>query len=110
MNEAKRIFSAGPVLWIIIFAALVASAYNNLSSSQTIQATGSVTAVNVGVFSDQACTQNCTSISLGNISPGQTKTYLAYVKSPGNVPVVLTLGVDNWVPTNASSVLSFSWD
>jgi hypothetical protein len=38
-----------------------------LTSSQTVQSGGTITAVNVGVYSDSGCTQNCTSIDWGTL-------------------------------------------
>ena len=45
-----------------------------LSVSQSVSSSGTVTAVNVGVYSDAACTQTLTSIDWGTISPGSSVT------------------------------------
>ncbi len=110
MNESKRILSAGVILWLIVLASFVAVAYNNLTSSQTVQVTGTVSAVNVGVYSDQACAVNCTAISWGNVNPGGSKSYAVYVKNTGNVAVTLALTTGSWIPTSAGSLLAQTWD
>ena len=72
--------------------------------------TGTITAVNVGVYSDSQCTQNCTNISWGNVSPGETATQTVYVKNTGNVPVTLTMTTTGWSPSNANSYLTLTWN
>jgi hypothetical protein len=44
-------------------------------------------AVNVGVYSDAACTLNLTSIDWGNVYPRGSVSRTIYVKNTGNVPM-----------------------
>ncbi len=81
-----------------------------LTVSQSVAASGTVTAVNVGVYLDSACTQACTSVNWGNLSPGNSTTRTVYVKNTGTVPVTLGMSASNWNPTNANTVLSLTWD
>jgi len=81
-----------------------------LMSSQTLQSSGTVTAVNIGVYSDSGCTQNCTSINWGSIYPGNSTTKIIYVKNTGSLPVTLTMTTGSWVPSNANTYLSLSWN
>jgi hypothetical protein len=81
-----------------------------LMSSQTLQSNGTVTAVNIGVYSDSSCTQNLTSINWGSIYPGNSTTRIMYVKNTGSLPVTLTMTTESWVPLNASTYISLSWD
>ena len=48
-----------------------------LSASQSVPSGGTVTAVNVGVYTNNACTTNCTSIYLGTIA-GKGNTWDLY--------------------------------
>jgi alkyl sulfatase BDS1-like metallo-beta-lactamase superfamily hydrolase len=81
-----------------------------LMSSQSLQSSGTVTAVNVGVYSDSSCTQNCTSIAWGTIAPGNSSTRTIYVKNIGTVPMTLSMTMGSWVPSNMNTYLSLSWN
>ena len=81
-----------------------------LMSSQTLQSSGTVTAVNIGVYSDSGCTQNLTSINWGSIYPSNSTTRIIYVKNNGSLPVTLTMTTGNWVPSNANTYISLSWN
>ena len=81
-----------------------------LMSSQTLQSNGTVTAVNVGVYSDSGCTQNCTSIDWGSIAPGNSSTRTIYVKNIGTIPMTLSMTTGSWVPPNANTYISLSWN
>ena len=81
-----------------------------LMSSQTLQSNGTVTGVNVGVYSDSSCTQNLTSIDWGSIYPGNSTTKIIYVKNTGSLPVTLTMTTGSWVPSNANTYISLSWN
>ena len=81
-----------------------------LMSSQTLQSSGTVTAVNVGVYSDSGCTQNCTSIDWGTIAPGNSSTRTIYIKNIGTIPMTLSMTTGSWVPSNANTYISLSWN
>jgi hypothetical protein len=81
-----------------------------LVSSQTIPSGGTITAVNVGVYSNSACTTNCTSIDWGTLSPGGSTTKTIYVKNTGTIPVTLSMAPANWSPSNANNYLTVTWN
>lgn len=81
-----------------------------LSDSQTVNSTGSISAVNVGVYSDSYCTTNCTSIAWRNIAPGASVTKTVYIKNTGSVAVTLTMATSGWAPSNANNYLTQVWD
>jgi len=81
-----------------------------LMSSQSLQSSGTVTAINIGVYSDSGCTQNLTSINWGSIYPSNSTTRIIYVKNNGSLPVTLTMTTGNWVPSNANTYISLSWN
>jgi hypothetical protein len=81
-----------------------------LSVNQTVPSSGTVTAVNVGVYSNSACTQNLTSLSLGTISPGTSVNRTIYVKNTGNSPITLSMTKTNWNPPSANGPLTLTWD
>ena len=81
-----------------------------LISNQTVPITGTITTVNVGVYLDNNCTQNCTSINFGPLTPGETAEQIVYIKNTGTAPITLTMTVNNWTPANANSYLTLSWN
>jgi hypothetical protein len=81
-----------------------------LSSSQTVPSNGTVTAVGVGVYSDSACTLNLTSIDWGAISPGNSTTRTIYIKNTGTIPVTLSMTTGSWVPSNANTYITLTWN
>jgi hypothetical protein len=90
-----------------IFLSLVTA---GLIATQTVPSNGTVSAVNVGVYSDSGCTQNLTSISWGTLYPGNSTTRTIYVKNTGTLPITLTLTSGSWVPTTANTVLTLTWN
>ena len=90
-----------------IFLTLVTA---GLISTQTVQSNGTISAVNVGVYSNSSCTQSLTSINWGTLSATNSTARTIYIKNTGNVPVTLTLTTGNWVPTTADSVLTLTWN
>ena len=81
-----------------------------LTTSQNVPLTGTITAVNLGVYSDSACTQTTTALNVGTLNPGATTTQTVYIKNTGNVPETLTMTTNNWNPTNATSSLTLTWN
>jgi hypothetical protein len=81
-----------------------------LVSSQTVPTGGTITAVNVGVYTNSACTSNCTSIDWGTLSPGGSTTKTIFVKNTGTIPVTLSMATANWSPTNANNYLTLTWN
>ena len=81
-----------------------------LTSDQVIPLSGSISAVNLGVYTDSGCTQNCTALAVGTLSPGGTVTQTVWVKNIGNIPETLTMAVSNWNPSNANTYLTLTWN
>lgn len=81
-----------------------------LTTSQTVPASGTITGINVGVYTDSACTLNCTSIDWGTLAPGNSTSKTIYIKNTGNIPVTLSLATSNWVPSNANTYLTLTWN
>jgi hypothetical protein len=90
-----------------IFLTLVTA---GLIATQTIPSNGTVSAVNVGVYTDSQATQNCTSLNWGTLSPGNTASKIVYVKNIGTVPLTLTITTGNWTPPTANSKITLTWN
>jgi hypothetical protein len=81
-----------------------------LFASQSVQYNGNVSAVNVGVYSDSACTNNCTNINGGTMSPGMSYTNTIYIKNTGNKPVTLSMTTSGWNPSTADGPIALTWN
>jgi hypothetical protein len=108
---AKREISVGTFIAIavavVVLNVLVAGlliAYN------TINTTGSVKGVGVGVYWDADCTNSVDSIDWGFLEPGDTDDVTIYIKNEGNIPVVLSMTTENWVPASASDYITLTWN
>jgi len=66
--------------------------------------------VGVGVYKDIDCTLPLTQIDWGVLEPGATKSFTAYLRNESNVPISLNMTIQNWIPPEAESHISISWD
>ena len=78
--------------------------------NQALPPSGNIKTLNVCVYSDYACSQNLESISWGDISPGGSVNRTIYVKNSGTVPMTLSVRTESWVPTNANSSITLTWN
>ena len=79
-------------------------------STQSINSGGTITSMNVEIFNNIECTQACTNINWGILTPGESTNQTIYIKNAGNKQLTLFLTVENWAPVNASNYLSLNWD
>ena len=98
------------VVAVVSVMLLVVAVGALLSSQVTLSYTGAITGVNLAIYSDAGLTQPCTSLNVGIVDPGSTVTQNIWIKNTGNVPETLTMSVSNWIPANATTVLTMSWN
>lgn len=89
---------------------LTATTVGLLSVTQEVPFEGTITTLNVGVFLDQECTQNLTSISWGGIYVGESETKKIYVKNTGNAILELSMSITEWEPEFSNGPISMSWN
>ena len=106
----KKISTGIIVALVAVGLILTVTTAGLLSVSQTVESEGTVTAINLGVFSDSGCTQTLTAIEWGNISPGDSVTRTIYVKNTGNAPITLSMGTEGWMPYIAPEYITISWN
>jgi hypothetical protein len=106
----KKTANIATILAVLLATGLTLTTAAVLSGSQNVDLDGTITAVNVQIYSDAACTQPISTIHVGALNPGSTFTKSIYVKNNGNIPVTLTMTTNNWNPTSASSYLTLSWN
>jgi len=78
--------------------------------NRTISNTGSVKAVGVGVYWDQAATNPVSSINWGLLEAGSNTNKTVYIRNEGTTATLLSLTTSNWSPTNASNYMTLGWD
>jgi hypothetical protein len=81
-----------------------------LSANQTVPSSGTITTVNVGVYSDSRCTQPLESIDWGSLSPGSEVTKTMHIKNAGNTSITLSMTKSNWNPASANGPITLSWN
>ena len=79
-------------------------------SSQAISSGGTITSMNVEIFNNNDCSQTCSNIDWGILTPGDSITQTIYIKNSGNKPITLFMTTEEWTPTNASTYLNLTWD
>jgi hypothetical protein len=79
-------------------------------SAQSINSGGTITAMNVEIFNNNECTQGCTNINWGTLTPGESINQTIYIKNSGNKQITLFMTVENWNPTNATIFMNLTWN
>ena len=108
--QPKKITRIAIIAITITALALTLTTLAVLTTSQNVPLSGSINAVNLGVYSDSGCTQVATALNVGALNPGGTGTQTVYIKNTGNVPETLTMAASNWNPSNATSSLTLTWN
>ncbi len=76
----------------------------------SIGSQGTVKATGIGVYLDSSCSNAVPFVDWGTIEPNSAKNIPIYVRNEGSGTATLTLGTDNWTPSNASNYMSLGWD
>lgn len=91
---------------------LAANIYGRVNGGSQVASGATVksASVNLGLYSDSACTKTLSSISWGNLDAGSTSTFTFYVKNTGSSKITLNMATSNWSPTSASKAITLSWN
>jgi hypothetical protein len=81
-----------------------------LTNNRMISNTGSVKAIGVGVYGEQACTNPVYSINWGILEPGSSVDKTVYIRNEGNTAAKLSMTTSNWNPSNASNYITLTWN
>lgn len=95
---------------LCIIASTYSASYSILSNRYSFQGTAAITAINLGAYSDPACTNPLTRLDWGNVTPGSVNPQTIYLKNTGNIPETLSLACADWAPPEAMQYLSVSWN
>ena len=110
-GAAIGIVVTGIILTLMTAGLLISDQTISLEESdQTMPSEDTITTVNIGVYLDSNCTQNATSTDWGVLNPGDNATKKVYIKNSGTAPVTLNMNTESWQPTNASSLMTLTWN
>lgn len=76
----------------------------------TFNNSGTVRTVGVEVYADESLTQPLTHIDWGEVSPGEIKTFPAWVSNTGNDAITLQMATQNWSSIAASQWITLTWN
>jgi hypothetical protein len=107
MSMEKLVAGTGIAVAIIV---MVTTGLALLLPSTTVNHTGTIQALNLGVYSDSACTQTLSLVNWGALRPGTSANYTIYVKNTGNALETLNMTVTSWNPAAASSYMTLTWN
>ena len=102
--------SAGLIIALAASGVFLTLVTAGIIATQTVASNGTVSSVNVGVYSNIQCSQNCTSLSWGTLYPGDSTSKTIYVKNTGTIPITLSMTTASWTPTTADDYLTLSWN
>ncbi len=91
-------------------AGLISFQNANSKVNRQLPSSGNIAAINVGIFSDYACTQNLESLDWGDIAPGESVNRIIYLKNTGTTQILLSMTASNWNPASANGPLTLTWN
>lgn len=110
-NESTVVVAAlALILYTLSLSMISQVTSSSLQSSRAVSNVGEVKAIGVGIFWDQGCTTEVSSINWGVIEPGSSKNVTVYIRNEGNSAVSLTMNVSNWTPLNAPDYMDLGWN
>ncbi len=98
-------------IYSLVASVLAASAVMAMLTTQkTIQGTGSIKAIGLGVYWDLQCTNATSSLDFGQLEPGSSKNFNLYLKNEGNSALTLNMTSENWNPANSADYMTLIWN
>ena len=107
----KRMYYAGLITASLLLIAIgTPQIFGLLSSTLSLNSSGSLKTVNIKAYSDSGCTTPLTSIDWGTVESGQTVSRTVYLKNEGTAAVTVSMSVSGWNPSGASAYINISWN
>jgi hypothetical protein len=103
------VFSLIGLLLVVGTMMFASSAITN-QTSKSVPSQGKLSVINLGVYSNSACTLNLTTIDFGSIYSGGTSNITCWIKNIGNSNETLSLTTNTWSPVTVSQWLTLSWN
>ena len=109
-NESTVVIAALALLMYTLALSIVSQVASPIVTDKTVSNVGSVKAIGVGVYWDENCTSEVSSINWGMLEPGSSENVTVYIRNEGNSVASLSMDTSNWIPSNASDYITLSWD
>jgi hypothetical protein len=97
------------VILLTLFASIVAVLFPR-PGGLGLNVSAVETSESLGAFWDASCSVRVSSIDWGNMTPGQTKNIMFYIKNEGSTATFLSAIDKNWNPTTAQNYIHFIFD
>ena len=91
-------------------AGVVSIQQTNSTIKRELASSGNIASINVGIYSDYACSQSVESINWGDIAPGEEINKIIHLKNTGVTPITLCMTANNWNPPSANGPITLTWD
>jgi hypothetical protein len=101
------------LILITVFACgalLGAGVYGAYERVKLIRNVGTLRAIGVEIYADEALTTVLTEIAWGTLDPGESRSFNAWVKNTGNDMQKLVMWTENWNPTTAFDSIALTWN
>jgi hypothetical protein len=98
------------LFFIVISLLTITVGVATFLKSYQVGAVGRIVGVRVEIYEDAGASMPLTQIDWKMVEPDETKTYVCYVKSLSNVPTTLSLMTSAWMPSNASTFITLTWN
>lgn len=109
-NEFIVVVATLALILYTLTLSVISQVTSSLQQNTTISNVGEVKGIGVGIYWNQSCTTEVSSIDWGIIEPGSSKNVTVYIRNEGNSATSLTMNVSNWNPSNASDFIDLSWN
>lgn len=106
MQRSQVIAIYAVVASVLLVTAILAV----LTVQWSMQGTGSIRGVGLGVYWDPECTNATSSLDFGLLTPGSSRDFDLYLRNEGDLDLNLSMTSENWDPANATDYLTLTWD
>jgi len=108
LNQRFSIIILLTVMTMTVTAVVLTSGI--LFGNRTINNQGNVNSIGVGVYWENTCINEVSTINWGYLEPGSSQNITIYIRNEGNIPMTLNMTTDNWNPSSASTYITLSWN
>lgn len=106
MQRSQVIAIYAVVASVLLVTAILAV----LTVQWSMQGTGSIRGVGLGVYWDPECTNATSSLDFGLLTPGSSRDFDLYLRNEGDLDLNLSMTSENWDSANATDYLTLTWD
>lgn len=103
----KKVLISLTILTVSVLL-VTTTVYSTMRFSTTLPGMSTIKKVGVEVWWHNNCTNKVYLVDWGIIEPDESKTVQVYVESKSNVPLTLQVYTQAWVPSNATTYMTFT--